>query len=294
MPSARTRRPSASVLITSMDFPAMEICTSPGFCARPPGMFSLEGTTAITLHEGFSVAMARIAPIMAAPPHMSYFIFSMSFAGLMEIPPVSNVMAFPTRPRTGAPGSNFSGVYVMMIMRGGSALPCATESSAPIFNSAIFFSSRISTARPASRAMAAARSASMRGVRRLDGSLPSSRAKFCDSAMTRPRARPRSASAREDSSQPASAAAVISFPGFLSVLYLSESKFARIMPSTMACAAAALRSFSRGEERQLFHLARFQGAHRGPGNSSQLKQCRICSFLPAPRINRRCAASPCG
>ena len=31
----------------------MEICTSPGFCARPPGIFSLEGTTAITLHDGF-------------------------------------------------------------------------------------------------------------------------------------------------------------------------------------------------------------------------------------------------
>ena len=72
-------------------------------------MFSDEGTTAITLQAGFSVARARMVPIMAAPPHMSYFIFSMSLAGLMEIPPVSKVIAFPTRPSTGAAGFSFSG-----------------------------------------------------------------------------------------------------------------------------------------------------------------------------------------
>jgi hypothetical protein len=34
---------------------------------------------------------------------MSYFIFSMPSAGLMEMPPVSNVTALPTSPITGAP-----------------------------------------------------------------------------------------------------------------------------------------------------------------------------------------------
>ena len=36
---------------------------------------------------------------------MSYFIFSMLFAGLMEMPPVSNVTPLPTSPSTGAPGA---------------------------------------------------------------------------------------------------------------------------------------------------------------------------------------------
>ena len=63
--------------------------------------------TAITLIAGFSCASARIAPSMAAPPAMSNFIFSISLAGLMEMPPVSKVMALPTKPSTGAPGIGF-------------------------------------------------------------------------------------------------------------------------------------------------------------------------------------------
>ncbi len=51
---------------------------------------------------GLSWAMARIAPIIAAEPAMSYFILSMLSAGLMEIPPVSKVMPLPTRPMMGA------------------------------------------------------------------------------------------------------------------------------------------------------------------------------------------------
>ena len=45
----------------------------------------------------------------------------------------------------------------MTITRGGSTLPCATPISAPIFSSEIFRSSRISTPRPTSFAMASAR-----------------------------------------------------------------------------------------------------------------------------------------
>ena len=40
----------------------------------------------------------RIAPITLAPPDMSVFISSMWLAGLMEMPPVSNVMPLPTSP----------------------------------------------------------------------------------------------------------------------------------------------------------------------------------------------------
>ena len=60
----------------------MAICTSPGFCALPEGMFSLAQTMPMTRRLGLSCAMARMAPIMAAPPAMSYFIFSMPSAGL--------------------------------------------------------------------------------------------------------------------------------------------------------------------------------------------------------------------
>ena len=50
-----------------------------------------------------------MTPSMVAPPAMSYFIFSMPSAGLMEMPPVSKVTALPTRPMTGAPGFGIRG-----------------------------------------------------------------------------------------------------------------------------------------------------------------------------------------
>ncbi len=50
---------------------------------------------------GLSWAMACMAPIIAAAPAMSYFILSMCSAGLMEMPPVSNVMPLPTSASTG-------------------------------------------------------------------------------------------------------------------------------------------------------------------------------------------------
>ena len=40
--------------------------------------------------------MARIAPMVVAPPAMSYFIFSIPSDGLIEMPPVSNVTPLPT------------------------------------------------------------------------------------------------------------------------------------------------------------------------------------------------------
>ena len=76
---------------------------SPGRCARLPGMFSTAGITAVIGMGGFSCASARMVPIMAAPPAMSYFIFSMPSAGLMEMPPVSNVTPLPTSPRWALP-----------------------------------------------------------------------------------------------------------------------------------------------------------------------------------------------
>ena len=74
---------------------------SPGLIARPPGMFSVAGTTPMTRIGAPSSAIARIAHATAAPPAMSSFIRSMPSAGLIEMPPVSNVMPLPTRPSTG-------------------------------------------------------------------------------------------------------------------------------------------------------------------------------------------------
>ena len=78
----------------SMLLPDIAIWMSPGFIAVPEGMFSAAQTMPITLTAGFNCAMACMAPIIAAPPAMSYFIFSMPSADLMEMPPVSKVMPF--------------------------------------------------------------------------------------------------------------------------------------------------------------------------------------------------------
>ena len=68
-------------------------------------MFSVIGTTPTTLIGALSRAMALNAPITAAPPAMSSFIRSMPSAGLIEMPPVSKVMPFPTSPRIGLAGA---------------------------------------------------------------------------------------------------------------------------------------------------------------------------------------------
>ncbi len=67
-------------------------------------------------------------PSTAAAPDMSYFMSSMFCAGLIEMPPVSNVTPLPTR-TTGAPSAP---LYSRAMKRGSSTLPCATARSAPI------------------------------------------------------------------------------------------------------------------------------------------------------------------
>ena len=99
-------------------------------------MFSVAHTMPMTFTFGFSSAIARMAPIMVAPPAMSYFIFSMPSAGLIEMPPVSKVIPLPTRPKTGFSGAP-AGSYLITINAGGSSEPCATPQNAPIFNSLI-------------------------------------------------------------------------------------------------------------------------------------------------------------
>jgi len=168
-------------------------------------MFSAVGTTPTTRMGALRSAIARMAQMTAAPPAMSSFIRSIPSAGLMEMPPVSKVMPLPTRPRTGAAGAP-GGSYRMTMTRGGSALPRATPRSSPIPSRAISLSSRISTATPASVAIAAARSAKTRGVSTLDGSFAKPRARLLESPRIWPR---RTAASRAFVSEASSAGATI-------------------------------------------------------------------------------------
>ena len=73
---------------------------SPGRKAPPPTAFSLAATTASVRSGSPSSAIAPMPSSTAPPPAMSPFMSSMYSAGLIEIPPVSKVIALPTSPST--------------------------------------------------------------------------------------------------------------------------------------------------------------------------------------------------
>ena len=79
-----------------MVLPDMLLTISPGLVALPLGRFSTAGTTTLTLIGSFSFAIAAIAPMTLAAPHMSYFISSMPGPGFNEMPPESKVTPLPT------------------------------------------------------------------------------------------------------------------------------------------------------------------------------------------------------
>ena len=59
-------------------------------------MFSAIGTVAVTATGSSSVAASTVVATTAAAPAMSEVMWSMFAAGLIEMPPVSNVMPLPT------------------------------------------------------------------------------------------------------------------------------------------------------------------------------------------------------
>ncbi len=150
--------------------------------------------------------------------------------------------------------------------RGGSELPCATLSNAPILRSAIFFSSKTSTARPASFAMASAFSARTRGVSLFEGSFTRSRVKFCDSAMMRPRAIPLCIATVSASGNPTRETDSIFFLSFLSVLYLSVSKSPVSKPSTIACEPSSGGSVPPARNAKFFTDFAFRDRSAAPAN----------------------------
>ena len=127
-PSAMTRRPSASVLSTSTVLPPNMVMTSPGRVEPPPGMFSARHSHAVTLTGRPSSAMATMAWWIVAAPAMSLFMTCMLAAGLMEIPPVSNVMPLPTRARCLAA---LAGEYSTLTRRGPRSDPRPTPIRPP-------------------------------------------------------------------------------------------------------------------------------------------------------------------
>ena len=146
----------------------------------------------MTLTGGLSWAMARMAPIMAAAPAMSYFILSMPSAGLMEMPPVSKVMPLPTSPSDGSAGLCISGGFIGHDDESGglggsmsNSLECS-HAELEEFGSEMQTSQR----RPDWAHMAAARWPRTVGVRSLPGSLTRERVKFWAPARMRPSAKP--------------------------------------------------------------------------------------------------------
>src|SRR5665648_683157 len=127
-PSARTRRPSASVLSTSTVFPPRWVITSDGRCALPDGMFSATHSHPVTLTGSSSVAAASTVCSTAAAPAMSSFIVTMPLAGLIDSPPESNVIPLPTiaTERLARAGAQLS-----RTRRGGRTDPCPTATRPP-------------------------------------------------------------------------------------------------------------------------------------------------------------------
>ena len=150
-------------------------------------MFSTAGTTPTTRIGASSRLSARIAVMTAAPPAMSSFIRSIMSAGLIEMPPVSNVTPLPINPSTGPPVTP-GGVCDRVSSRAGSIEPRATPSISPIPSASMARSSWICTSSDVPAARAAPRSTKTRGVSTLPGSLAISRAKLVASPRMRPRA----------------------------------------------------------------------------------------------------------
>ena len=124
-------------------------------------MFSAIGTVAVTATGSSSVAASTVVAITAAAPPMSDVMWSMFAAGLIEMPPVSNVMPLPTSAtfaRGDGPPAQRS-----RTSRGLRDEPCPTPSTPPNPPSASAASSSTSTSSPAASASSRARAANVSG-----------------------------------------------------------------------------------------------------------------------------------
>ena len=96
-PSAKIRRPSASVLWISTVLPLRIVKTSPSLSAPPEGMLSVHIKYAVTLVLHFSDARVLIVANTAAAPLISIFMTACeSLLGFRLIPPESYITPLPT------------------------------------------------------------------------------------------------------------------------------------------------------------------------------------------------------
>ena len=95
--SARTSRPSASVLPTSTGVPARVSMTSSGRIDFADTAFSAVGTRTRSLTGSAAVITAAARPSTVAAPPISFFISSMAFEGFRSRPPESKVIPLPIR-----------------------------------------------------------------------------------------------------------------------------------------------------------------------------------------------------
>ena len=102
----------------------------------------------------------------------------MPCAGLIEMPPESNVMPLPTMQNGGDFFATPFGAYSSATSRGGRELPPPTARIAPIFRFSSSGTSSTRTASPTSRATERASCASCSGESTFGGRLESSRATF--------------------------------------------------------------------------------------------------------------------
>ena len=232
--SASTSRPSASVFVTSIVLPFSAVTMSPGRYDRPLSMFSQAGTTASTRNGRPSSAIAPMVETTAPPPAMSLFISSMRADGLIEMPPVSNVIALPTRPRT-MPSTASSGSWRRTISLGSESAPWATAANAPMPAASISARPQISAARPPLDAISPARSASAVGVSRLAGALTSSRQRLAQCATIPARA---AGSAAAAAPAPQRTRRSIGARSLSFVFQRPASKAPRTVPSTIARACS--------------------------------------------------------
>ena len=89
------------MFVTSLVRPLWWRSTSPGRSASPPTAFSAAATSPTTRTGQSTADRAASTDMTTAPPVMSRFIVVIASAGLMDRPPVSNVMPLPTSTTVG-------------------------------------------------------------------------------------------------------------------------------------------------------------------------------------------------
>ena len=109
-----------------------------------PGIFSAKHAIPFTLRSYPVECRASINPKTVAAPHMSNFMSHIPLVGLIEIPPVSKVIPFPTIHGLRTPLSA-SGLRENRTMHGFLSLPLPTLISPPIPNSLSLSQSYTST-----------------------------------------------------------------------------------------------------------------------------------------------------